>query len=186
MRVVIVFILALCFLQLSSALQAGAEVFMTRDEALKSVYPGAETIEKQRVYLSAELKKEVEAKAKSKLTSSVHTFYVAKKNGHVLGYSILRTDTVRTHTETLLITINPDGKLRQIDILAFYEPSEYMASERWKHLFSGKTLSSSLRVGRDIPKMTGATLTSHAVTKAVRISLALFEITCSNGLCKGV
>ncbi len=73
-----------------------------------------------------------------------------------------------------------------MDILAFFEPRDYMASQKWMDLFSGKKLSNTLRVGRDIPNMTGATLTSNAVTKAVRIALALFEVTCHEGLCKGI
>lgn len=171
---------------LIASLPLGAQVFMTREEALDAIYGDGSAVEKQRVYLSEELKKEIEARAKAKLESRIHTFYVGKRGEEVLGYSILHTHVVRTHAETLLITINPDGTLRQVDILAFFEPQEYMAGEKWIELFPGKKLSSSLRVGRDIPNMTGATLTSNAVTKAVRTALALFEVACSDGQCKGI
>lgn len=159
---------------------------MTRDEALKTVYPDANHIEHQMVFLSPEQRKKVEDKARSKLTSNLFTFYVAKRGDELLGYSIIDTHTVRTQTETVMITINPDGTVRRVDVLAFFEPLDYYPSEKWINLFKMARLTSSLWIGRGIPNMTGATLTSNAITNAVRRSLALFEEVCSEGICKGV
>ncbi len=162
------------------------KVFMSREKALQIVYPDADTIEKQRVYLSKDLKHEIEQKAKSKLSSSIYTFYVGKKGGDVLGYSVIDTHTVRTETETVLITINPDGTLRQIDVLAFFEPRDYLPTNRWMGLFPGRSLTNKLRIDSDIPHMTGATLTSNAIVDSIRRAMALFETTCSSGVCKGI
>lgn len=159
---------------------------MTRDEALKTIYPDATHIEHQRVFLGPEQKKKVEDKARSKLASILFTFYVAKRGDEVLGYSIIDTHIVRTHTETVMITIDPGGTVRRVDVLAFFEPTDYYPSDRWINLFKMARLTSSLWVGRGIPNITGATLTSNAITSAVRRSLALFEEVCRDGVCKGV
>jgi len=165
---------------------ADAKVYMTKDKALSMVFPHADRIDKQHVFLSPTMKKDIENKSKTKLGSNIYTFYVGIKNNTPIGYSLLSTHTVRTKSETVLITINPDATIKQIDILAFFEPTEYMPTERWIRIFPHKTLLRSLRIGRDIPNISGATLTSNAILDSIRKSLALFEIACSNVVCKGV
>lgn len=170
----------------SATYHSDAKVYMTKEKALNMVFPDADRIDKQRVFLSATMKKDIENRSKTKLESNIYIFYVGIKNDSPIGYSILSTHTVRTKTETVLITINPDATIKQIDILAFFEPTEYMSTERWLNIFPHKSLLRSLRIGRDIPNISGATLTSNAIVDSIRKSLALFEITCTNVVCKGV
>jgi Predicted NADH:ubiquinone oxidoreductase, subunit RnfG len=106
--------------------------------------------------------------AKSKLDSRLYTFYIGKKGNSTLGYAVLETHVLRTKTETIMVVINPDGTLRQVEILAFFEPHDYMPGNGWMNLFKDKTLNGSLWVGRDIPNMTGATITSNAMVQSVR------------------
>lgn len=163
-----------------------AKVYMTRQQALESVYPGADRIEKQSVFVSKEMKAGISKRARAPLGSSVFTFYVGMRDGQVLGYSLIDTHLIRTKTETVLITISPGGSVQRVDILAFFEPGDYYPSRGWMGLFTGKRLERSLRTGGDIPNMTGATLTSEAMVSSIRRALALFEAVCSAGVCKGI
>jgi len=137
-------------------------------------------------FLSPSLKEKVAKRSKTEVDSNIYTFYVAKRSGEVLGYSLIDTHVIRTKTETILITINPSGVVKRIDVLAFYEPQDYFPSKKWMGLFPNRKLDKNLRIGGDIPNMSGATLTSNAMVAAVRKALALFELTCKDGVCRGV
>jgi Na+-translocating ferredoxin:NAD+ oxidoreductase RnfG subunit len=83
---------------------------------------------------------------------------------------------VRTHQEALLVVLTPGGRVRSLRVLAFYEPEEYLAPQRWLGQMEGRALDDRLRLGGDLHGIAGATLSSRAVTDAVRRSLALFEV----------
>jgi Na+-translocating ferredoxin:NAD+ oxidoreductase RnfG subunit len=75
-----------------------------------------------------------------------------------------------------MFVINPDGTLRQAEILAFFEPPEYMPGSNWIALFYGKSIRDPLKPGRDIPNITGATITSNSLAQTVRQVLALARV----------
>lgn len=152
-----------------------SKVYMTRDEALKLAFPGADQIEKKSVFLSRDQVAKIESVAKSKLESKIYIFYVGKKKDMILGFAVIDTHLLRTTTETIMVVINPDGTLRQAEILAFFEPPDYMPGDSWMNLFRSKTLDDSLRIGRDVPNITGATITSNAMVEAIRRIMAVFD-----------
>ncbi|MGQ0794329.1 MAG: FMN-binding protein [Deltaproteobacteria bacterium] len=166
-------------LSLSIAAECLAKVYMTRDEALKAAFPGAESIEKTTVFLSDEQIKRIESLARAKLTSKLYTFYAGVKGGGALGWAVIDTHLLRTTTETVMIVINPDGTMRQAEILAFFEPEDYMPSGKWMALFNDRRIvlgNDSVRVGRGIPNLTGATITTNAMVDAIRRVMAVFEV----------
>ncbi len=60
-----------------------------------------------------------------------------------------------------------------MDILVYREPyGGEVAYEPWRRQFRGKTAADSLRVGREIRSISGATISVHAVTLGVRRLLA--------------
>ncbi len=155
--------------------------FNTPEGALQSLYPGA-SVEVKNYILSREQQEKAKKIAKVPVDSRLVSFYLVKKEGKTVAYGYVDIHKVRTHPETVLFVINPQGKIEVIEILSFNEPLEYMADENWLALFKGKSLDNSpLRVNRDIPNMTGATLTARAITKASRRALALWKVLFEEG-----
>lgn len=161
---------------------ANAEVFLTREKALELTFPDATEIEKRRVFLTDDQHSRAEREAKTRIDSKLYIFYVAKKNGRETGYAVIDTHKLRTSTETVLYSIDRRGKLEKAEILAFFEPQDYMQGDRWIDLFLGKDLSSSLEVGKDVPNITGATITSHSFADATRKILAIYNIAIKNSV----
>ena len=153
-----------------------SKVFMKRDEALRVAFPEADTIEKKEVFLTEEQSREIETLSKSKLDSKLYIIYEGKKGNELLGYAIIDTHTLRTKTETVMFVVNPDGTLRQAEILAFFEPPEYMPGNNWISLFYGKDADDSLRSGKDIPNITGATITSNSLAQTMRRILSVVKV----------
>jgi len=149
---------------------------MTRDEALKLAFPSADRIEKRSVFLSQDQVAQIESVAKSKLESKIYLFYVGKNKDTTLGFAVIDTHLLRTTTETIMIVINPDGTLRQAEILAFFEPPDYMPGDSWMNLFRSKNLDDSLRLGKSVPNITGATITSNSMVEAIRRVMAVFDV----------
>jgi len=153
-----------------------ARVFISKDEALKLAFPDSDTIEKQSLFLSKTDVESIEKLGRAKLNSRLFLFYVGKKNGEAIGYAAIDTHTVRTKSQTILVVINPDGSLKYTEILAFFEPLEYKPTESWIDLFKDKKITNGIKIGYDIPNISGATLSSNSTANAVKKILAVFEI----------
>lgn len=155
---------------------AAARVFYSQEEALELAFPEADRVDKRTELLDDALAARVEAKARAALPSRLVKLYTGWKGGAVQGYALIDVHTVRTHQEALLVVLTPDGRVRSLRVLAFYEPEEYLAPQRWLDRLEGRALDDRLRLGGEVHGIAGATLSSRAVTDAVRRSLALFEV----------
>ncbi len=158
-----------------------AKVFMKRDEALSTAFPDAAEIEKNEIFLSSDQSKAIESLARAKNESKLYIIYEAKNGEKTLGYAIIDTHSLRTKTETVMFVINPDGTLKQTEVLAFFEPQDYQAGGNWMELFEGKNSDDSLKVGKDIPNITGATITANSLSQATRRILAVFKVASEQG-----
>jgi hypothetical protein len=91
----------------------------------------------------------------------------------LLGFAQVRNVKGKDQPITFLVAINPDARLRDVDILVYREPrGGEVAYEAWRKQFRGKGSDAPLEVGRDIRNISGATISSHAVTLGVRQTLA--------------
>lgn len=155
---------------------AGSEVFHSRESALRLAFADADTVIKREVFLSGAEAEQVEKLARVRLPSRLVTIYVGESNGDALAYAFIETHTVRTLPETILIVIDPNGRVRAVHILAFHEPPEYGPAESWLEQFEGRPLTDDLSLRGDVAGIAGATLTATAITAAVRRTLAVFEV----------
>jgi len=154
---------------------AAGKVFLTVEEALHLAFPDCE-IERRTIYLSEEQKQEAKELARLELESSIVRPYVATKKGKRIGTAYFDTHEVRTKRETVMIAVDPGGKILRLELLAFAEPEDYIPRGKWYGQFKGKRLDAGLNLKRDIKGVTGATLTARATTSAARRSLALHEV----------
>jgi electron transport complex protein RnfG len=148
---------------------------ITREEALKSAFPGTE-IHSEVLFLTEAEKKEAEKASGASITTLLVARSDLTQNGKAAGRAYLDTHVVRTKKESLLVMLNPDGSLKRVEVVAFLEPPEYMPSDRWYRQFDGKALNENLKLDRDIRAVTGATLTARATTEAVRRVMAIDAI----------
>jgi hypothetical protein len=170
----IIVLLFLLFLLWASSLSG--KVYLTKDDALKQAFPSAEAIKRQNLFLMDEDIKHIEALSKVKVESRLFTYYKAVNKEGVIGYAVIESNVVRTKPEVYMIVIRPNGEVDHVEILAFYEPEEYLPPKRWLTQFIGKRLSESLWIKRDIQAITGATLSAYGLTKEIRRILAIFEL----------
>lgn len=146
------------------------------EDVLKTIYPNT-TVEVKNYVLTPEQVEKIRQISKVKFDSKLVSIYVVKKQDKVVAYGYVDVHVVRTKPEVVLYTITPDGKLDVVQVLHFGEPLEYLPEEGWFNNFKGKSLDKdNLRVKSDIPNVSGATLTSRAITDYARLALAIWKV----------
>jgi Na+-translocating ferredoxin:NAD+ oxidoreductase RnfG subunit len=148
-----------------------AAVLRSQEEALRDAFPGA-AVERETRFLDEAQAKRIEAEG-VQLGTRVVIRYVGARAGERVGVAYFDTHVVRTLSETILVLVDPQGKVVRIEILSFDEPPDYLPREKWLDQFDGAVLSDELSLKRGIRAIAGATLSSRAVTDAVRRVLAI-------------
>lgn len=172
-----------CFSLLSDTGQGQAGV-VSREEALMTLFPGAQ-ISSEHVFLTNEQENQINALSRGKLPTKLFARYVATRDGRIVGRAYIDTHIVRTKRESLLIALDTQGRVKRINVTAFLEPPEYVASERWLNQYKQKRLSDQLAIHRAIRPMAGATLTTQAVNAAVRRVMAIDQLLEQKSLARG-
>jgi Na+-translocating ferredoxin:NAD+ oxidoreductase RnfG subunit len=99
--------------------------------------------------------------------------YRVSRDGALLGFAQVRNVKGKDQPITYLVATDSADALRDIDILVYREPyGGEVAYEAWRKQFRGKTAAAPLQVGKDIRNVSGATISSNAVTRGVRQTLA--------------
>ncbi|MCY3775596.1 MAG: FMN-binding protein [Candidatus Aminicenantes bacterium] len=148
---------------------------LSREEALAAAYPSAR-IRSERVFLTEQQRLRAAELARVSVPSPLIARYVAFKEDRVVGRAYVDTHVVRTKKESLLICLDESGKLQRIEVTAFLEPPEYLASPDWYAQYTSRELSDELSLNRAIRPIVGATLTSLAANRAVRRILAIDQV----------
>ena len=91
----------------------------------------------------------------------------------LLGFAAVGNVLGKDQPITFLVAIDPADLLKDVDILVYREPyGGEVAYEPWRRQFRGARATDSLRVGKEIRSISGATISVHAVTLGVRRLLA--------------
>ncbi|WP_457624554.1 FMN-binding protein [Persephonella sp.] len=159
MMKLLVFLLTVCL--------AYGGLLVKPEDALRELFPEGQ-IEKRSFMIPGNIKKEIEKNSGKKLRTSIFTVYLVKKNGKTVAYSLLHSHRVRTKNETLLITMDRNCSIINVEVIAFYEPPEYIPGGKWLENLKNKSPDNPPVLKKNIPVVTGATLSSRAVADASR------------------
>lgn len=158
-----------------AATPAAAKVLVSPEQAVREAFPDS-VVERGTSYLTDAQAAQVASLAGSAPSSRIVISWRAAKDGRETGVAYLESHLVRALPETILVVLEPDGKVRKVEILSFDEPPEYMPRERWLGQFEGRKLDDELSLRSGIRGVTGATLSSRAITSAVRRVLAAHQV----------
>ena len=171
---VIVSFVLLCFTS-----QSFSKVFYSKAEAMELAFGKEAQIEVLSLFPDKTELAKIAADAKVKMESGMLSVYVGKKQGKILGYAAIETETVRTKPETLLVVLTPEGTVQKVALLAFHEPPEYQAPDRWFELFNQKSLE-ELEFNKGIQGISGATLSTRSAINSVRKVVAIYNTLIKN------
>lgn len=153
------------------AMVAHAAIYLTEDQAVQSLFPGVK-LKADWVQLTPEEVKAIEKTSGESVRHPKTRVYWGPKGealfiDEVLGKHEFITYAVAIHA----------GKVKGIEIMEYRETfGQQVREKKWKDQFVGKDKSSTLRVGKDILNISGATLSSVHVTNGVRRVVETYEV----------
>ncbi len=151
---------------------AHAEVYLTENQAAQIFFPGI-TLNAIWVTLNPN---EVRAIEKSS-GERVHLKRIRVLSGPQHEMMIMDQVLGKHEYITYAVAILPDGKIKGIEILEYRETYGYeIRDAQWRKKFEGKSIRDLLKLDKDIPNISGATLSSAHVTNGVRRILQTYEI----------
>ncbi|HKQ57893.1 MAG TPA: FMN-binding protein [Candidatus Eisenbacteria bacterium] len=146
---------------------------MTRPRALAEAFGDARVVSRS-FALTPDQARAVEARARVRLPSRLVSAYLAWRGDTLAGTAFIESRTVRTMPGVFMVVVAPDTTVARMDVLAFHEPPDYLPPRRWLAGFGRRRLDERLWPAKGVPPISGATLSTRAVTESVRLALALY------------
>ncbi len=156
---------------------AYATEYLNAEQAAKSIFPEADKFSYAPVALSKEQMKEIQKRSGIMQRWSKQDVWRAEKNGKLIGYFI--TDNVIGKHEfiTYGTGLSLDGHVRGIEIMTYKETrGDEVRQSSWRNIFKGKTLNDPFKLNKDIPNISGATLSCKNIMNGVKRLLVLQDM----------
>lgn len=148
-----------------------ATVYLTVEQAQQVIFPGENF-----TAISVTLSEEEQKAVKEKLGVSMDFMKQKIWRTETGSYFIIDQVIGKHEFITYALGINPDGSIRQIEIMDYREAYGHeIRHKRWRRQFMGKTITSSLELNDDIKNISGATLSCRHVTEGVKRLLSFYE-----------
>lgn len=151
--------------------------YLTVADAEKVLFPSATGSEPFALKLSEEqLDRIKELSGTRQREEEPRVWRVAGKEG-TLGW-LLVDDVVGKHEFiTYAVGVALDGSATGVEIMSYREThGGEVRDDAWRKRFEGKTLAEPFKLEKDIPNISGATLSCRNVTNGVKRLLALHEV----------
>lgn len=171
---------ALLCLSSSSGLGSDAEVFLTLEEAPKTVFPDADEIERFDIKADDQMREGMKAligRLQPSLWEPYYITFVARRDGKPIGYAVVCEEIGKHRPMTFIVATDTAGHVRDVALMAYREPIG--AEVRYKGFvrqFDDKTLDNPIHPRRDIKNISGATLSVRAMSRGVRKALAVLDL----------
>lgn len=173
-------LLALLNLLSALTLTAGTRVYLSLEEAPKAVFPEADSFERKDIQVSTSFRRQLEAligRAKPSLWEPFYITYIARKQGSIIGYAVVCEEIGKHRPITFIVAVTPEGKVRDVAIMMYREPlGDEVRYKAFRKQFEGKSLSDPIEARKDIRIISGATLSSEALSRGVRKALAVVKL----------
>jgi hypothetical protein len=168
----------LFFLLLGVLLTSGshAKSKVSVEEVVKTSFKNVSAVEPKHLILSKAQFSKVRSRAKTAITTKVYRYYNIMEKSKKLGVGVLITRKVRSKKATILYAFDSSGTLRFSEIMAFGEPPEFIPSSIWMGQLQNQKSTAKLTVGKDIPTISGSTLSARSITEGARVARAIYEI----------
>lgn len=156
---------------------AHAEDYLSIPQAQKVLFPEASIFLEAAIHLSDDQLKTIKQRAGVRQRSATQQVWRAEKNGELLGWFLV-DDVVGKHEFiTYGTAISVSGTVVGIEILSYREThGGQIRKPEWREHFKGKTLDDKFKLNKDIPNISGATLSCRNVTDGVKRLLVIYDI----------
>lgn len=155
--------------------------YATAEEAAKRAFPDATAFKERELQLTAAEMKTLPSDAGVPARAVRFRALTAMRGDMPVGIVVLDAVIGKFDLIDYAVALEPNGKLRAVEILAYRESHGYeVRLPAWRKQFVGKDKRDKLRVSEDINNISGATMSATHVTDGVR--RIVFAVDALNGL----
>lgn len=161
----------------ASIAPAVATDYLTVDQAQRTLFPSAQSFSAQPVTLNpAQIVQIKKLSGTPQRTANPH-IWRARSGARTLGWVIVDNVIGKHEFITYATGISPEGRVVGVEILTYRETKGGQVRDpKWRDRFNGKTLSDPFRLEKDVPNISGATLSCRNITDGVKRLLALHAV----------
>jgi len=157
--------------------QAHAEDYLTIAQAQKVLFPDASIFLESAITLDDAQLKAIKKQAGVRQRNNVQQAWRAEKNGELLGWFMVDEVIGKHEFITYGTAIDAKGKVLGIEILSYREThGGQIRKPEWREHFVGKTIADPFKLNKDIPNISGATLSCRNVTDGVKRLLVIHSL----------
>lgn len=157
---------------------AHATEYLSVEQAQKAIFPEADRFVASPVLLSDDLRDEISDKAGVKQRWEKQDVWRAQKNGQLIGWFIVDNVVGKHEFITYAAGLLPEGKVRGVEVMIFKEThGDEIREASWRKTLEGKTLADPFKLDKDVPNISGATLSCRNVMNGVKRLLVLQQLT---------
>ena len=160
-----------------AASPAVAVNYLSAEQAQRALVPGAQSFEAYPVALSKVQLKAIRSLAGTPQRNANPKVWRAVSGGKTAGWVIVDEVIGKHEYITYATAISPGGTVMGVEILSYRETKGgEVRNPKWRGLFRGKKLSDAFKLNKDIPNISGATLSCRNITDGVKRLLALHHV----------
>jgi hypothetical protein len=145
------------------------------EKVVKSSFPTVSNVEAKQLVLTSAQHQAIQSKAKAAVRTKVYRYYDFKSASKTVGKGVLIARKMRTKKAIVLYAFDMKGNLKFTEIMSFGEPPEFKPNTQWMGQFQNKNASAKLTMGKDIPTISGSTLSAQGISDGARIARAIYQ-----------
>lgn len=156
---------------------AHATEYLTVEQAQKALFPEADRFAPAPVLLTEDQRDAISDKAGVKQRWEKQDVWRAEKAGQPLGWFVVDNVVGKHEFITYAAALLPEGKVKGVEIMVFKEThGDEVREASWRKTLEGKTLADPFKLDKDVPNISGATLSCRNVMMGVKRLLVLQQV----------
>jgi DtxR family Mn-dependent transcriptional regulator len=171
-------IVSLSLLAAGAALPArvSAQEFLTKEQAVERIFGSYDELIARECPVSDAQRSLIEQQAGCAVAEQSLTFLMARRAGEPLGWVYVGDVAGLYEPITFAVGIGAAGQVKDVEILVYRESrGGEVRRRRFLNQYRGKDADSRLKLHDDVLNITGATVSSRAVTYGVKKALVAFR-----------
>lgn len=161
---------------------AYAQQYLTTEQAQQTLFPAATRFVAASVTLSDAQRDLIEEKSGVRQRWETQEVWRAELDGQLLGWFIVDKVVGKHEFITYAAALAPEGKVMGFEVMTYLETyGSQIREASWKQNLVGKSSADAFKLGKDIPNISGATLSCRNVSNGIKRLLALQEVALPHG-----
>jgi len=152
-------------------------IYYTEAEALAKVFHKTAEIRAETWVPTDPEREALETRLGRKVPETDFVLHRGTKDGEDLGWAVVLQEKGRFKPITFMVHVKPDGEVGLVLVMVYRESrGDGVKRQRFLKQFRGRDVEDPLRMNRNVVGVSGATLSSRALTAGVRKALVLGDI----------